>query len=101
MKEGYRGKVTEEGLLDLLRKKCVVLGRLVYKMLMDVDRLPKHAVPVMIILTDEPLSELSVACCIDSLLRGFPERNAAGKVLKIALKEMAAAEWQKRKASSA
>ncbi|KAL1690022.1 hypothetical protein GGG16DRAFT_56638 [Schizophyllum commune] len=84
VKEGYRGKDTEEGLLELLRKKCVVLGRLVYKMLMDVDRLPKHAVPVMIILTDVPL-----------------KRNAAGKVLKIRLKEMAATEWQKRKVSSA
>ena len=68
---------------------------------MNIDRLPKHAVPVMVILTDEPLSELSVACWIYSLLRGFPERNAAGKVLKIALKEIAATEWQKRKASSA
>ncbi|KAL1679215.1 hypothetical protein EV122DRAFT_263911 [Schizophyllum commune] len=67
VKEDHRGRVTEEGLLELLRKK-----------------LPKHAVPVMIILTDEAL-----------------KRNAAGKVLKIGLKEMAATEWQKRKASSA
>ncbi|KAL1663207.1 hypothetical protein GGF50DRAFT_116237 [Schizophyllum commune] len=67
VKEDHRGRVTEEGLLGLLRKK-----------------LPKHVVPVMIILTDEAL-----------------KRNAAGKVLKIGLKEMAATEWQKRKASSA
>ena len=68
---------------------------------MNIDRLPKHAVPVMLILTHEPLSELSVACCMYSQLRGCPGRNAAGKVLKIALKEMAATERQKRKASSA
>ncbi|KAI5884879.1 acetyl-CoA synthetase-like protein [Schizophyllum commune H4-8] len=65
VKEGHREQVTEEGLLELLRKK-----------------LPKHAVPLMIVLTNEPL-----------------KRNAAGKVLKIELKESMATEWQKRKAA--
>ncbi|KAL1741178.1 hypothetical protein HDZ31DRAFT_45987 [Schizophyllum fasciatum] len=63
VKAEYRGKTTEVGLLDLLRKK-----------------LPKHAVPVLIVLANEPL-----------------KRNAAGKVMKAGVRELATIEWQKRR----
>ncbi|KAF5363672.1 hypothetical protein D9756_000643 [Leucocoprinus leucothites] len=57
-----RGQVTEEGLITLAEK-----------------RLPKFAVPVMILIQDKPF-----------------EQTASGKVLKSELRKLARAEWEKR-----
>ncbi|KAL1743870.1 hypothetical protein HDZ31DRAFT_64614 [Schizophyllum fasciatum] len=63
IKSSHRGKVTEELLLVKVKQ-----------------RLPRFAVPAMIVVRDDEL-----------------EHNAAGKVLKNALRETAAKEWEKRK----
>ncbi|KAL1750021.1 hypothetical protein FB107DRAFT_294786 [Schizophyllum commune] len=63
VKQGYRGKVTEQSLLSLINQK-----------------LPRFAVPAMILVRDGEL-----------------EHNAAGKVLKNVLRQQATEEWEKRK----
>ncbi|KAI5830064.1 acetyl-CoA synthetase-like protein [Schizophyllum commune Tattone D] len=63
VKQGYRGKVTEQSLLSLINQK-----------------LPRFAVPVMILVRDGEL-----------------EHNAAGKVMKNVLRQQATEEWEKRK----
>ncbi|KAI4517933.1 acetyl-CoA synthetase-like protein [Schizophyllum commune Loenen D] len=62
VKEGHRHRVTEEGLIRLAR-----------------SRLPRFAVPVLIVLQTHPL-----------------ERNASLKPLKTELRKVARAEWEKR-----
>lgn len=57
-----RGQLTEKGLIALAQKK-----------------LPKFAVPVMVLILDRPL-----------------EQTASGKVLKSGLRELARTEWEKR-----
>ncbi|KAL1698610.1 hypothetical protein EV121DRAFT_284658 [Schizophyllum commune] len=63
VKQGYRGKVTEQSLLSLIDQK-----------------LPRFAVPVMILVRNGEL-----------------EHNAAGKVMKNVLRQQATEEWEKRK----
>ncbi|KAI5885282.1 acetyl-CoA synthetase-like protein [Schizophyllum commune H4-8] len=62
VKEGHRQRVTEEGLIKLAR-----------------SRLPRFAVPVLIVIQTHPL-----------------ERNASLKPLKTELRKVARAEWEKR-----
>ncbi|TRM70612.1 hypothetical protein BD626DRAFT_449220 [Schizophyllum amplum] len=62
VKEAHRGRVTEEGLIQLAKTK-----------------LPRFAVPVMILLQYHPL-----------------ERNASLKPLKTVLRKVAQAEWERR-----
>ncbi|KAL1679203.1 hypothetical protein EV122DRAFT_277417 [Schizophyllum commune] len=63
VKQEYHGKVTEQSLFSLVKHK-----------------LPRFAVPVMIIVRDGEL-----------------EHNAAGKVMKNVLRQQATVEWEKRK----
>ncbi|KAL1718558.1 hypothetical protein EV715DRAFT_291165 [Schizophyllum commune] len=65
VKKGYHGKVSEQSLISMIQHK-----------------LPRFAVPVMILIWDEEL-----------------ERNAAGKVLKNVLRKQVAEEWEKRKST--
>jgi len=67
IKPAYHGQITEESLISLARKS-----------------LPRIAVPVMIIVQNEPL-----------------ERTPSGKILKGVLRKLAVKEWMKRSSCTA
>lgn len=65
---------------------------------MALDRLPKYAVPVMVIIRDEPFGVCNSSQARFSVVphRSGKERTPSGKILKQVVRKSARAEWEKR-----
>ncbi|KAL1724649.1 hypothetical protein EV714DRAFT_240557, partial [Schizophyllum commune] len=88
VKQGYRGKVTEQ-LSKVVHRRASLPSprRRASKCHVTQWRLPRFAVPVMILVRNGEL---------DRAAKHSAEHNAAGKVMKNVLRQQATVEWEKR-----
>ena len=106
IKQGYSDKVTEKSLIDFVRGRYVLcIHSNVFAANGDaIRRLPRFAVPVMVIVQTTEMGELGYVLhdLVRLIISGFlKEHTPSGKIKKGTLREIVRKEWEKRQSTGA